>query len=186
MRDYDQLKASAFEVIDRYKDELFELNKWIFDKKELSCQEYETSAKLVETLRGKGYTVVYPFAGMDTAFFAEKPTEKAHSRKIAIRVLEEIYEELGLPLDAPNSRFGSTDAGNVSWVCPTFHPLLEAVPHEVSIHQKDFASYMTGDRAYEALQTGAKIIALQCLRIFTDPGTHAAMKADFAASVKKG
>ena len=388
MRTYEELKQQAFAAIDANKDEMFELNKWIFDKKELSCQEYETSAKLVETLRSHGFTVEYPFAGLETAFFAQKPSGKAHSRKIAIlteydalpevghacghclsgsisllaalavigmqdeldadihvigtpgeetdgakghmadagifdsydmammvhlnnynmvvsdvvaispfeyhfhgkaahaaaapwdgvnafnagqlffhvldmmrqhikpecrihgifhnpgeavnivpeevslrvyirsldketqddlvrrvddcakgaaiatqctwdktmfehpydpfnhnetgsQVLEEIYEELGLPLDAPNKRFGSTDAGNVSWVCPTFHPLLETVPHEISIHQKDFANYMTGDRAYESLQNGAKIIALQCIRIFTDPEKHAAMKADF-------
>ena len=388
MRTYDELKAAAYGVIESEKDELFELNKWIFDKKELSCQEYETSAKLVETLRSKGFTVEYPYAGLETAFFAAKPTGTAHGRKIAIlteydalpgvghacghclsgsisllaglaliglqddldadihvigtpgeetdgakghmvdmgifndydmammvhlnnynmivsdvvaitpieyrfhgkaahaaaapwdgvnafnagqlffhavdmmrqhikpecrihgifhepgeavnvvpdnvslrvyirsldkptqddlvrrvddcakgaaiatqctweksffehgydpfnhnmagsKVLEEIYGELGLPLDAPNSRFGSTDAGNVSWVCPTFHPLLEVVPHEISIHQKDFANYMCGDAAYKALEDGAKIITLQVLKIFTDPEKFAAMKEEF-------
>ena len=94
-------------------------------------------------------------------------------------VLREIYDELGLSLDAPTNRFGSTDAGNVSLVCPTFHPCLETVPHEIAIHQREFAAYMTTERAYQSLQTGAKIIAYHCARIFSDEDLFRRMKEDF-------
>lgn len=388
MRTYEEYKQHIEQVIQQYRQELFALNCWIFDKHELSCQEFETSAKVVAYLREKGFSVEYPFMDIETAFFAAKGTGKPHSRKIAIlteydalpdvghacghsvsccisllaglsladlqdeldadihiigtpgeetngakvamtdqglfndydmammvhlnnynivepdaqaltpvlyrfhgkaahaahapwegrsalgacqlffhamdmmrqhvrpecrlqgiirnggsipglipdeasaavylrsldqslqedllrrtdlcaegasiatectwdriyfeppfaslkknptgaAVLRSVFVELGLPLDAPDNHFGSTDAGNVSQVCPTFHPCLEAVPHDVTPHQREFAAYMTGDRAYDALQAGAKIIALQVIKIFTDRALFDAMKADF-------
>ncbi len=388
MRTYEELQAHVNAQIARYRDELFALNTWIHDKKELSCREFETSERVVEYLRSKGFTAEYPFAGIETAFFASRPGAAPHSRRIAIlaeydalpeighacghclsccisllaglcladlqdeldadihiigtpgeetdgskvymtdqgifndydmaimvhlnnwnliepdvqaltpmlyhfhgkashaaaapwdgknalnaaqlffhavdmmrqhitpecrvhgiyrnggaapnvvpdeasiamyirsldketqddllrrvnlcaegaciatectwdsemfeapfgplkknpagaAVLRSVYEELGLPLNAPNNRFASTDAGNVSQVCPTFHPLLETVPHEISVHQREFADWMTSDRAFESLQTGARIIAFHTIRIFTDQALFAAMKADF-------
>ncbi len=94
-------------------------------------------------------------------------------------VLKEIYGELGLPLNAPDNIFGSSDAGNVSQVVPTFHPLLELSPHDVVVHQKEFADCVVSDRAYQALAEGAKIIAYQALKVFSSPDTLAAIKADF-------
>jgi len=385
---YEEMKAHVSAQIELHRDELFALNKWIFDKHEVSCQEFETSARVVEYLRGKGFTVEYPFAGIETAFFASRSGGRTRGRKVAIlteydalpevghacghclsccisllaglclvdlqdeldadihivgtpgeetdgakvymtdqglfndydmammvhlnnwnmiepdvqaltpmlytfhgkaahaaaspwegrnalnaaqlffhgvdmmrqhvkpecrlhgvyrnggaavnvvpdeasiamyirsldkatqddlirrvnlcaegasiatectwesemyevpfgplkknptgaAVLRSVYEELGLPLNAPNNRFGSSDTGNVSQVCPTFHPLLETVPHEISIHQREFADWMTTDRAFQSLQTGAKIIALQTIRIFSDQALFDAMKADF-------
>lgn len=388
MQTYEQMKAHIDYVIARERDALFALNGWIFDKHEVSCREFETSARVVDFLRSKGFTVEYPFYGIPTAFFAARPGAAPHRRKIAIlteydalpdvghacghclsccisllaglslaelqdeldadihiigtpgeetegakvamadgglfndydmaimvhlnnynlvepdvqaitpllyhfhgkaahaaaapwegrnafnagqlffhaldmmrqhitpecrihgifrnsgaaanivpdevsaavyvrsmdnhtqtdllrrvddcargaaiatqctwdkeyfeppylplkknptgaAVLREIYEELGLSLDAPTNRFGSTDAGNVSLVCPTFHPCLETVPHEIAIHQREFAAYMTTDWAYQSLQTGAKIIAYHCARIFSDGELFRRMKEDF-------
>ncbi|MBR5756625.1 MAG: M20 family metallopeptidase [Firmicutes bacterium] len=387
--DYQELKKHVTDVIKANKDEYFELNKWIFDKKELSGEEYETSAKMVQLLKDKGFTVEYPYAGFDTAYFAAFPTGRTHKRKIAIlteydalpevghacghclsgsisllaglalsglqdeldadiniigtpaeetdgaktymadagifddydmaimvhmsnynmvepdvkglisydyffhgkaahagstpwegrnalnagqlfmhaidmmrqhimpdcrvhgifkrggdaenivpdevslgmymrsldldrlndlvrrvdlcaegaaiatectwekkqtaqlymplkknpagrRVLEEVYEELGLPLDAPDRSFGSTDAANVSWKCPTFHPMLETVPHEIVNHQREFADYMTTPRAYDSLSDGAMIICLHCIKILTNDEIFRQMKEDFS------
>ena len=61
MQTYEQMKAHIDHVIARERDALFALNSWIFDKHELSCQEYETSQRVVDFLRDKGYTVEYPF-----------------------------------------------------------------------------------------------------------------------------
>lgn len=388
MKNYKELKNHVSDVIDANKDEYFELNKWIFNKHELSGKEYETSAHMVELLREKGFTVEYPFAGFDTAYFAAFPSKNKHSRKIAIlaeydalpevghacghclsgsisllaglaladiqddldadvhiigtpaeeddgsktymaeagifdsydmaimvhmsnynmvepdvkglisydyffhgkaahagaspwegknalnacqlffhgidmmrqhimpdcrihgiykhagdaenivpdevsagmymrsldldrlkdlvrradlcaegaaiatectwdkklsaqlymplkknntgrKVLEEVYEELGLPLNAPDNSFGSTDAGNVSYRCPTFHPMLESAPHEIAVHQREFAKYMTTPKAYSALRQGAMIICLQCIKIFTNKELFQWMKDDF-------
>lgn len=96
-------------------------------------------------------------------YYEVKPNPTGH------KVLEDIYEELGLVTVDDNSEvFGSTDAGNVSYVCPTFHPCLQVVDEDVLIHTKEFAAAMITDRAHDVLVTGAKIIAYQVARTFSD------------------
>ena len=157
MQTYEQMKAHIDHVIAREREALFALNGWIFDKHELSCREYETSQRVVDFLRDKGYTVEYPFYGIDTAFFAAMPGRQPRGRKIAI-----LTEYDALP-----------DVGHACGHC------LETVPHDVAIHQREFAAYMTTERAYHSLQTGAKIIAYHCARIFSDGELFRRMKEDF-------
>ena len=91
-----------------------------------------------------------------------------------------IYNELDIPSNAePGRIFGSSDSGNVSFVCPTFHPCLQVTSHDTPIHTRGFADAMKTDRAHAALDTGAKIIALQIAKIFSDPARIQAMKTDF-------
>ena len=92
--------------------------------------------------------------------------------------LKEVYEELGLPLNGDSSAiFGSSDAGNVSFVCPTFHPCLQVAEKGVAIHTREFAKAMKSQRAYKALDAGAKIIAYQICKIFSDEEKIAALQA---------
>ena len=51
--------------------------------------------------------------------------------------------------------------------------------HDTPIHTRGFADAMKTDRAHAALDTGAKIIALQIAKIFSDPARIQAMKTDF-------
>lgn len=97
-------------------------------------------------------------------------------------VLAEIYEELGLPLNGdPNKIFGSSDAGNVSFVCPAFHPCLQVVDADVAIHTRAFAEAMKTDRAHRALADGARIIARMTAKVFGDPDRIRGLKEDFLA-----
>lgn len=96
--------------------------------------------------------------------------------------LAEIYEELGLPLNGdPEKIFGSSDAGNVSFVCPTFHPCLQVVDPDVAIHTRAFAEAMKTDRAHRALADGARIIARMAAKIFGDPERVRGLREDFSA-----
>ncbi|QIB68465.1 M20 family metallopeptidase [Aminipila butyrica] len=94
-------------------------------------------------------------------------------------VLAETYEELGLEIGDTEKIFGSSDAGNVSMVCPTFHPILQIADPEVAIHTRAFADMVKSPRAHKGIHIGAKILILQALKIFTDSEKLAAMKADF-------
>lgn len=86
-----------------------------------------------------------------------------------LAVLKEVYNELNLPLNGdPETVFGSSDAGNVSFVCPTFHPCLQVADKGIAIHTREFAQLMKSERAHEALQTGARVIAYQICKIFSD------------------
>jgi len=96
-----------------------------------------------------------------------------------LAVLAEIYRELGLELGDTEKVFGSSDAGNVSMVCPTFHPILQIVEPTVAIHTREFADAVKSPQAYEGIIKGAKILILQVLKIFTDKNKFEAMKKDF-------
>lgn len=109
-----------------------------------------------------------------------EPYDNLVPNQTGLRVLEEIFAELGLPLNGdPSVIFGSSDAGNVSFVCPTFHPCLQVVDRGTAIHTRPFAQAMKTERAHRALDDGAKLIALQAARIFSDPALLRAMRADF-------
>ncbi|HCU08252.1 MAG TPA: amidohydrolase [Clostridiales bacterium] len=96
-------------------------------------------------------------------------------------VLARVYEELGLDLNGdPGKIFASTDAGNVSYVCPTFHPCLQIAPTGTALHTLDFAEYAGGEAGRKALAVGARIIGLQSLKIFSDARLLADVARDFS------
>ena len=96
--------------------------------------------------------------------------------------LREIYEELDIDINGDHEKiFGSSDAGNVSFVCPTFHPTLQIVDRGVPIHTREFAQAVKTERAHDAIALGANVIALQIAKIFSDENKIKQMKADFEA-----
>lgn len=95
-------------------------------------------------------------------------------------VLAEVFRELGLTLNGdPQKIFGSSDAGNVSHVCPTFHPCLQVSDQGVDIHTEAFAAYMKTPRAHKSLEMGTKLIAFFTAKIFRDIGILHQIESDF-------
>lgn len=100
--------------------------------------------------------------------------------KTGLAVLEEVFDELEIPLDRDfDEIFASTDAGNVSMVCPTFHPTLKIADLSVALHTKAFEELVKTDVAHKAIADGAKLIALQVIKIFGDETKFVGMKSDF-------
>lgn len=95
------------------------------------------------------------------------------------KVLRETFLELGLEVLDEDVIFGSSDAGTVSYSCPTFHPCLKISEPPINIHMPEFEKLMKTDIAEKALDDGATIIALQVLKIFSDQNLIADMKSDF-------
>lgn len=58
-------------ILPRFEREACALSDYLAGHPELSGQEYESSKRIAELLRGHGVTVEYPFAGQDTAFKAQ-------------------------------------------------------------------------------------------------------------------
>ena len=69
----DSIKAACEAVM----PELKKLSEFIYNNPELGYQEYKSSAAHVELLRSKGFTVEYPYLGIETAFRAEYKAAKA-------------------------------------------------------------------------------------------------------------
>ena len=97
-----------------------------------------------------------------------------------IELLREVYNELGIEINGDHDKiFGSSDAGNVSFVCPTFHPTLQIVDRGVAIHTREFAETVKSPRAHEAIRQGAMVIGLHVAKIFSDEEKIRRMKEDF-------
>lgn len=90
MKSYDTIIKAADDRIRQFHRELTALNDDIADHPEVSTKEFETSGKMVRLLREKGFDVVHPFAGLDTAF---KATARPGGRKYKIAVMAE-YDAL--------------------------------------------------------------------------------------------
>ena len=97
-----------------------------------------------------------------------------------ISVMKEVYEELGIDINGDHDKlFGSSDIGNVSFVCPAFHPTLQIVDRGVAIHTREFADAVKTQRAHDAIKLGAEVISLHITKTFMDEDKIKAMKEDF-------
>lgn len=73
-------------------------------------------------------------------------------------------EEMGDDLNA-----GSTDMGNVSWVCPTIHPDLAIAPEGTAGHSIEFRDAAVTPRADEVTLLAATIVAQTAYDLYADP-----------------
>ena len=90
MEKYLQIREKIYEAIAGNLAELSALSDDIADHPEVSGEEYETSKKIVELLRSKGFECEYPFAGLDTSF---KAVYGSNDHKYKVAVLTE-YDAL--------------------------------------------------------------------------------------------
>jgi amidohydrolase len=80
-------------------------------------------------------------------------------------------EIVGRSPQRPNSDsvvVGSTDMGNVSYLAPSIHPMIQVAPHGVPIHTPRFAEYARAEEGDRAVIDGAKILALTALDALID------------------
>lgn len=76
---------------------------------------------------------------------------------------------------------GSTDMGNVSWVCPTIHPDLAIAPEGTPGHSILFRDAAVTERADETTLLAAALVAQTAYELFADPALVAASWAAFHA-----
>ena len=77
---------------------------------------------------------------------------------------------VGRAVQAPSSStmvVGSTDMGNVSYLAPSIHPMIQVAPHGVPIHTAKFAEYARGESGDKAVLDGAKMLALTAIDVLT-------------------
>lgn len=137
----------------------------------------ELIKKVEDCARGAAIATQTEYSIIETA----ESYDSMKSNETGLKVLKETYEELGLEPGDPNIVFGSSDAGNVSFRCPTFHPTVKIAEKDVALHTRKFEAAVRTDVARKALVDGGKIIALQVLKIFSDEEKYRQMKADFEA-----
>lgn len=83
------------------------------------------------------------------------------------KILEDLFTDLGRDLiSTSNVPTGSSDAGNVDYVCPVFHPII-SIGKDLGVHTKEFADEMKSDGTHKAILDGGEII-VRFLKILSE------------------
>ena len=75
---------------------------------------------------------------------------------------------------------GSTDMGNVSYLVPSIHPMIQVAPRGVAIHTPAFAGHARATSGDRAVIDGAKAMAMTVIDLWTTPELRNAAQAAFA------
>ncbi len=75
----------------------------------------------------------------------------------------------GITDQGPDPTSGSTDMGNVSWVCPTIHPELSIADEGTPAHSILFRDAAATPRAEETTLLAATLVAQVAYELFADP-----------------
>jgi amidohydrolase len=75
----------------------------------------------------------------------------------------------GVVDQGPDPNSGSTDMGNVSWVCPTIHPELAIADEGTPAHSIRFRDAAATPRADETTLLAATLVAQTAYELFADP-----------------
>ena len=87
------------------------------------------------------------------------------------------------PLDREKQGFGSTDVGDVSWVCPTAQILTAAVAKGTPAHSWQWTAQCKTDLARETTLYAAKVLAAAAVELMEDPELLQKAKDDHARRV---
>jgi metal-dependent amidase/aminoacylase/carboxypeptidase family protein len=85
----------------------------------------------------------------------------------------------GISDEGPDPSSGSTDMGNVSWVCPTIHPELSIATAGTPGHSTLFRDAAATSKADETTLLAATLIAQTAYDLFADPELVEAAWAEF-------
>lgn len=102
-----------------------------------------------------------------------------------VKVIKEIMDSLDIPNteEAPGASTGSSDIGNVSYVCPAFHPMMAISDHYFALHTKEVADIMKTDSINTVIRNGAEVIGLFLLQLIEDPELLEGVKQEFKKSL---
>jgi metal-dependent amidase/aminoacylase/carboxypeptidase family protein len=78
---------------------------------------------------------------------------------------------------------GSTDMGNVSYVVPSIHPMIQVAPAGVPIHTPAFADHARAPEGDRAVIDGAKALAFTLADLWLDDELRATARREWEASV---
>ena len=95
-------------------------------------------------------------------------------------MMENLFAEFGMEVVPCPGFMGSSDVGDVSYVCPAVQPEIDidgGEEHEP--HTRAFAEATVTDTAHKALNKGAKIIARSVLNVLLDEKLRASMWKDY-------
>jgi amidohydrolase len=111
----------------------------------------------------------------------EDPYDDLMTNEALSEVMCESLGEVGVEeVLEPARSFGSLDAGNVSYVCPTIHPYFPiGTDASIANHTKEFGACTLTDFAKENMMLAAQAMAITGYRVITEPETLAKIRKEF-------
>jgi amidohydrolase len=82
-------------------------------------------------------------------------------------------------LSEPESHFGSTDMGNVSWVTAAIHPILAIAAEGISSHTAEFAAAAASDQGINSMTDAAKAVAMTVTDLLEDSDLLKKVREEF-------
>ena len=107
-----------------------------------------------------------------------EPVKDLKFNAAADRMAAEAFAECGLEL-SPRRVFASTDAGNVSYVCPALQPLLKVAPAGTGLHTAAFEQCARSEEGLDRIPDGARVLGYTALKVFDNEDSLAAVRKDF-------
>lgn len=84
-------------------------------------------------------------------------------------LMEECFAELGMESARDQvGMVGSSDIGNVDYICPAFHPLV-GIGRPLQVHTYEFGAAMTDGLTHQAIDNAAKLLLNLTLKLYGDP-----------------
>jgi amidohydrolase len=81
---------------------------------------------------------------------------------------------------------GSTDMGNVSYLVPSIHPMIQVAPRGVSIHTPEFTRYAASESGDDAVIDGARSLAATVVDLWTRPEILTAARDEWRRATESG
>ena len=107
---------------------------------------------------------------------------------VMVGLFAENSAALGRPLREPDPRHavvGSTDMGNISYVVPSIHPMVQAAPAGTPIHTPEFTGHARAGTGDDAVLHGALAMAWTIADLWRREGALEAARAEFDATMAK-
>ncbi len=76
---------------------------------------------------------------------------------------------------------GSTDMGNVSYLVPSIHPMVQVAPSGIPIHTREFAEHAGSDGGDKAVIDGARAMAMTVVDLWLDEALRERVANEFAS-----
>lgn len=110
---------------------------------------------------------------------AGPPFHDLHALKSGHEMVKSCMDELGLEYGEPEeSTSGSSDIGNVDYVCPAFHPIMGLGDANLVAHTQEFADKMLTEDAHQAIKDSARLMLAMAAKMYSNPEILNAIKAE--------
>ena len=101
-------------------------------------------------------------------------------------LMEGIMNELGIETLESANMDGSSDVGNVSWVCPALQPKLAVSSEKIAPHTREFAQMVSGGKKVrKTIEQGARSLARLGLEVISDLDVRRRLREDFELEKRK-